>query len=93
MLLGALIVLAVGGVVAQPLTEQRDRGGGVLAAAYVLILAVAGPLVARTGDPLGRWVAARVARRKERRSRGEAERTVARATVGADGFEPPTARV
>jgi len=38
-------------------------GLGALAAAYVLILAVAGPLIARAGDPLGRWVAGRAARR------------------------------
>jgi monovalent cation:H+ antiporter-2, CPA2 family len=46
-------------------------GLGALAAAYVLILAVAGPLIARAGDPLGRWVAGRAARRGELRARRE----------------------
>ena len=32
---------------------------GPLAAAYVLILAVAGPLLARTAEPLGRWLTKR----------------------------------
>jgi CPA2 family monovalent cation:H+ antiporter-2 len=68
-------------------------GLAALAAAYVLILAVVGPLVARTGDPLGRRFAARIARRAERRARRSAERQVADDSVGADGFEPPTARV
>jgi CPA2 family monovalent cation:H+ antiporter-2 len=49
-------------------------GLAALAAAYVLILAVVGPMVARTGDPLGRRFAARITRRKERRARRDAER-------------------
>jgi CPA2 family monovalent cation:H+ antiporter-2 len=40
-------------------------GFAALAAAYVLILAVAGPLLARAGEPLGRWVARRASRRRE----------------------------
>ena len=68
-------------------------GLAALAASYVLILAVAGPLVARTGDPLGRRFAARISRRNERRARRTAERQMADDSVGADGFEPPTARV
>ncbi len=68
-------------------------GLSALAASYVLILAVAGPLVARTGDPLGRRFAALINRRKERRARRDAQRREAETPVGADGFEPPTARV
>lgn len=34
-------------------------GLGALAATYVLIMAIAGPLIARAGDPLGRLVASR----------------------------------
>ena len=77
-------------------------GFAALAAAYVLILAITGPLIARGGEPLGRWVAGRATRRMERRVAEAAvqagKAAVAAATaadegVGADGFEPPTARV
>ena len=37
---------------------------GSLAAAYVLVLAVAGPLLARGAEPLGRWWTARRASRQ-----------------------------
>ncbi|GGM10411.1 cation:proton antiporter [Nakamurella endophytica] len=52
-------------------------GLGALAATYVLIMAVAGPLVARAGDPLGRWVARRATARREDRATG-------RVTTAAD---------
>ena len=77
-------------------------GFAALAAAYVLILAITGPLIARGGEPLGRWVAGRATRRMERRvaeaavQAGKAAAAAATAAdegVGADGFEPPTARV
>jgi len=32
---------------------------GPLSAAYVLLMAIGGPLIARAGDPLGRWAAKR----------------------------------
>jgi CPA2 family monovalent cation:H+ antiporter-2 len=44
-------------------------GFAALAAAYVLILAIAGPLIARAGEPLGRTVARRLTARRERRAR------------------------
>jgi CPA2 family monovalent cation:H+ antiporter-2 len=49
-------------------------GFAALAAAYVLILAITGPLIARGGEPLGRWVADRFAQRREQRERGARER-------------------
>jgi CPA2 family monovalent cation:H+ antiporter-2 len=44
-------------------------GFAALAAAYVLILAITGPLIARAGEPLGRTVARRLTARRERRAR------------------------
>ena len=49
-------------------------GFAALAAAYVLILAITGPLIARAGEPAGRWLARRVIRRREDRERAERER-------------------
>jgi len=53
------------------------NGLAALAATYVLILAIIGPLVARAGEPLGRWVArrstTRAASRKARTARAAAE--------------------
>src|SRR6478672_5501697 len=49
-------------------------GFAALAAAYVLILAITGPLIARAGEPLGRRVAGRAAERRERRAQALRER-------------------
>jgi CPA2 family monovalent cation:H+ antiporter-2 len=43
-------------------------GFAALAAAYVLILAITGPLIARAGEPLGRAVARRVNQRRGRKA-------------------------
>jgi monovalent cation:H+ antiporter-2, CPA2 family len=42
---------------------------GTLAAAYVVLLAVIGPLAARTAEPLSRWAAKRQARAREKAKR------------------------
>jgi hypothetical protein len=50
-------------------------GFAALAAAYVLILAITGPLIARTGDPLGRRVARWSIQRRERKEQAKREQT------------------
>ena len=58
-------------------------GFAALAATYVLILAVTGPLIARTGEPLGRWAAGRINDR-----RAAKQRTIPkRSTDGIPGTE------
>lgn len=59
-------------------------GFAALAAAYVLILAVTGPLIARAGEPVGRSLARRVLRRREQRERAERERAQAEQARQAD---------
>ena len=54
-------------------------GFAALAAAYVLILAITGPLIARAGEPLGRAVARRVTARRERREQSIRDAAVAEA--------------
>jgi len=55
-------------------------GFAALAAAYVLILAITGPLVARAGEPLGRTVARRITQRRDRRALSIREANAPRAT-------------
>jgi len=50
-------------------------GFAALAAAYVLILAITGPLIARAGDPLGRRVARWSIQRRERKEQAKREQT------------------
>jgi CPA2 family monovalent cation:H+ antiporter-2 len=54
-------------------------GFAALAAAYVLILAITGPLIARAGEPVGRTVARRLTARRERRAREIREAAAAQA--------------
>jgi CPA2 family monovalent cation:H+ antiporter-2 len=54
-------------------------GFAALPAAYVLILAITGPLIARAGEPLGRMVARRLTARRERRAREIREAAAAQA--------------
>ena len=49
-------------------------GFAALAAAYVLILAITGPLIARGGEPLGRWAVRQITRRRERGERAAQDR-------------------
>lgn len=66
--------LAAGSAIVSP-------GLAALAATYVLIMAVIGPVVARAGEPLGRFVAKRVNAR-------QAARTARRAAASAGEPEP-----
>jgi CPA2 family monovalent cation:H+ antiporter-2 len=59
-------------------------GFAALAAAYVLILAITGPLIARAGEPFGRTVARRLTARRERRAR-EARAAAAGRAADEDG--------
>jgi CPA2 family monovalent cation:H+ antiporter-2 len=67
--------LATGSAIVAP-------GLAALAGTYVLVMGIAGPLIARAGDPVGRWLAARPDRRA---ARAAPERGAARATPRADG--------
>ena len=58
-------------------------GLSALAAAYVLTMAILGPLIARAGDPLGRLAAGRSAARKQARAE--------RARRSVEGVEPEPA--
>ena len=51
---------------AQPLLGQPQKPQPWETPAYVLIVAITGPLIARAGEPLGRTVARRVTARRER---------------------------
>ena len=73
-------------------------GFAALAATYVLILAITGPLIFRAGEPLGRAAARWRSKRRPpapgmRQRLGGADHADGGPEVGADGFEPPTARV
>ena len=50
-------------------------GFAALAAAYVLILAITGPLIARAGDPLGRRIARWSIQRRERKEQAKRDQT------------------
>jgi CPA2 family monovalent cation:H+ antiporter-2 len=71
--------LAAGSAIVSP-------GLGALAATYVLLMAVGGPLLARAGDPWGRRVAAAVTALRERRTARAAGPVGETATETAGGI-------
>jgi monovalent cation:H+ antiporter-2, CPA2 family len=64
-------------------------GISALAATYVLIMAVAGPLVARLGDPAGRWATRRATARQKAREAAAAAAAAAAAVPAPEPDDTP----